>query len=373
MSALIQAKDFSQLFINDTALLDTRAPIEFLQGAFPQAENLPLMSDAERQQIGICYKKQGQQSAVALGHQLVSGDIKQCRLAAWLAFIRRHPDGALYCLRGGLRSQITQTWIFQASGIDYPRIEGGYKALRRFLMDETTRIMNVITPIVLGGQTGCGKTLLLKQIQQQIDLEALANHRGSAFGNTTIQQPTQIAFENRLAAALMKKQRYSHLIFEDESINIGAVHIPGDVRAKTVQADLVLLEANLETRLSISMDAYVINMHQDFISQDSEKGFKHFCDYWLSSLEKIRKRLGLMRYQKLRIMLIKALHQVQLATRYDGFYPIIETLLTDYYDPMYNHQIASKQHRIVFRGEASQVLDYIVWRCGSSDNNDQAV
>jgi len=195
VSELTQIDDFTQLFVNNTPLIDTRAPIEFNQGAFPYAQSFPLMSDDEREQIGTCYKNKGQEKAIELGHELVQGQVKQARIDAWLNFIKNNPNGALYCFRGGLRSQITQQWIYEASGINYPRIKGGYKALRRFLIDETDRIMNKVTPIIVGGQTGCGKTLLLNKIQHQIDLEGLANHRGSAFGNTTTEQPSKLTLK----------------------------------------------------------------------------------------------------------------------------------------------------------------------------------
>ena len=161
MSELTQITDFTRLFTTDTPLIDTRAPIEFEQGAFPQSQNLSLMSNDEREKIGTCYKDKGQAQAIELGHKLVQGDVKNKRIEAWLQFIKNNPNGALYCFRGGLRSQITQQWIYEASSVNYPRIKGGYKALRRFLIDETNRIMQQITPIVIGGQTGCGKNQAL--------------------------------------------------------------------------------------------------------------------------------------------------------------------------------------------------------------------
>ncbi|MCS5586551.1 MAG: tRNA 2-selenouridine(34) synthase MnmH [Gammaproteobacteria bacterium] len=361
-SELTQIADFTQLFVNDTALIDTRAPAEFDQGAFPHTTSLPLMSDRERKLIGTCYKNKGQEKAIILGHELVQGEAKQARLNAWLEFIKNNPDGALYCFRGGLRSQITQEWIYEASGIDYPRIKGGYKALRRFLIDETDRIMKRITPVVIGGQTGCGKTLLLDQLKDTIDLEGLANHRGSAFGNTTTPQPTQINFENSLAIDLIKKQACSHLVFEDEGSNVGTVHIPQCVQDKTSQAELILLEASVEERLKVSMDAYVINMQQDFIQQDSENGFDNFANYWLRSLEKIQRRLGLERYQAMLKLVNSALERYKNQDKADGFYPVVEELLVGYYDPMYDYQIQKKMDRVVFKGDANEVLAYLAER-----------
>ena len=358
-SELTQIDDFTQLFIGDTPLIDTRAPIEFDQGAFPYTTSLPLMRDKERELVGTCYKNKGQEKAIELGHELVQGEVKQERLDTWLEFIKNNPNGALYCFRGGMRSQITQQWIYEASGINYPRIKGGYKALRRFLIDETDRIMGQVTPIVIGGQTGCGKTLLLDQLKDTIDLEGLANHRGSAFGNTTTPQPTQINFENTLAIELIKKQANSRLVFEDEGSNVGTVHIPQCVQDKTSQTELILLEASVAERLEVSMDAYVINMQQDFITQDTTNGFDNFSNYWLNSLEKIQRRLGLERYKSLLQLVNSALVKYKEQGDPEGFYPVVEELLVGYYDPMYDYQIQKKMGRVIFKGNADEVLSYL--------------
>ena len=356
---LTQISDFTQLFVNNTPLIDTRAPIEFNQGAFPYTASLPLMSDEERRAVGTCYKEQGQDAAITLGHKLVSGTTKDSRISAWLAFIKKNPNGALYCFRGGLRSQITQQWIYEYSGINYPRVEGGYKALRRFLIYETCRIISQVNPLIIGGRTGCGKTLLLEEINNTIDLEALANHRGSAFGNTTTPQPTQINFENALAIDLVKKQNHPFLLFEDEGANIGTVHIPQCVQDKTAQSDLILLTADLETRLKVSLDAYVISMKQGFVEQDLDHGFDNFANYWISSLDKIKKRLGLERYKALQNQLALALKIYQSSNSASGFIPVIEDLLVNYYDPMYDYQIKKKESRIIFEGDANEVKHYL--------------
>jgi tRNA 2-selenouridine synthase len=109
MPELTQITDFTHLFSTDTPLIDSRAPVEFKQGAFPYAQNLILMSNDEREQIGTCYKNKGQAKAIELGHQLVQGKAKDKRIEAWLKFIKNNPNGALYCFRGGLwRGGITK-------------------------------------------------------------------------------------------------------------------------------------------------------------------------------------------------------------------------------------------------------------------------
>jgi tRNA 2-selenouridine synthase len=201
-----------------------------------------------------------------------------------------------------------------------------------------------------------------------IDLEGLANHRGSAFGNTTTAQPTQINFENNLAIELIKKQNYSHLVFEDEGSNVGTVHIPDCIKNKTSQAQLILLEASIDERIEVSMDAYVINMHQDFINQDPISGFDNFANYWLKSLDKIQKRLGLERYKIMLLQVNQALSLHKNINSFDGFLPIVEALLLDYYDPMYNYQIQKKLNRVVFKGSRSEVFEYIKDFCINNNN-----
>ena len=169
--------DYCAILRAETPIIDVRAPVEFAQGAMPAAVNLPLMTDEERAAVGTCYKREGADAALALGHKLVAGDTRQQRIAAWLDACRDAPNGYLCCARGGQRSHITQSWI-KEHGIDYPLIVGGYKALRQAAIKATEELVR--HPIILiGGCTGNGKTPLVRQQPQGIDLEGLAHHRGS--------------------------------------------------------------------------------------------------------------------------------------------------------------------------------------------------
>ena len=362
MTELSQIEDFTNILIRSTPMMDTRAPIEYNQGSFPYTQNLPLMNDSERELVGTCYKNKGRSEAIKLGHNLVQGKVKELRIKSWLEFITNNPHGAMYCYRGGMRSKIAQRWIFERYGIEYPRINGGYKAIRRFIIDETLRIMRKTTPIIIGGQTGSGKTILLNKINNQIDLEGLANHRGSAFGNTTTPQPTQISFENELGIELVKKQELTHLVFEDEGSNIGNLHIPECLQNNTITADLIILETNIDQRISISMDEYVTSMYIEFCNADNENGFIDFSNYWLGSIKKIQKRLGLERYKEMLNLVTSALYQCEKKGNFDGFIPVIEKLLIEYYDPMYSYQIKKKTSRVVFSGNSVEVIDYLASR-----------
>ena len=359
MTDLPVIDDYESLFVNNTPLLDTRAPIEFSRGAFPSAQHAPLMTDDEREQVGICYQNIGKEAALELGHQLVSGKVKEQRLDAWMAFFQNNPDGILYCFRGGLRSQITQRWIFERSDIAYPRIKGGYKSMRRYLIDELENLGKKLNFVVIGGQTGAGKTLLLNRLRNSIDLEGLANHRGSAFGNDVNPQPTQINFENALAIELIKNKQQTFIALEDEGTNIGTIHIPDALKLKTQSSKLVVLKASVDERIELSLKTYVADMYDKYCALDAQNGFENFAIYWRQSLGKIRKRLGGVRYQELAKILEDVLNKYQDADSVRLFLPIIETLLVDYYDPMYAYQINNKKNRIVFEGSADEIIDFL--------------
>jgi len=355
----LEIDNFQQLFQNNTPLMDVRAPIEYSRGSFPGVLNAPLMTDNERHLVGRSFKQSGQISAIELGRQLVSGKIKNQRINDWLDFINQNPSGALYCFRGGLRSEIAQQWIFDYSGITYPRVKGGYKAMRRYLIEESNHITNSKNFIVMGGQTGCGKTLLLNKFCNSIDLEGLANHRGSAFGNNISSQPTQIDFENSLAIELIQKQKNSFLLIEDEGNNIGTIYLPDSLKNRSLKSHIVILTANLEERVKLSLTTYVTDMLDNYNSVDSANGFENYANYWKNSLFKIQKRLGGARYKELLKVLNNAIQKHQKSNDLSEYVPLIESLLVDYYDPMYNYQISKKKHRIVFQGDSKAVFEYL--------------
>ena len=351
--------DYLSLFLNDVPLMDVRAPVEFAKGSFPSAENAPLMNDEERHRVGICYKEKGQDKAIELGHQLVTGDIKAQRIEAWKRFVARHPDGYLFCFRGGLRSRLTQQWI-KESGIDYPLVKGGYKALRRFLIDSLEELIEESEFLVLSGRTGTGKTRVLHQLPNPVDLEGLANHRGSSFGRRITPQPSQIDFENRLSVAMLKAH---HLIggpiyLEDESRLIGRCALPERLRERMAQAPLLVLEQPMEERVAIIRKDYVEDMHADYVTRDGEEaGWLNFRDYLLSAMDRIRKRLGGERHKQLRTLMEAALLSQEQQGDLRGHDAWIETLLTDYYDPMYDYQLSQKEGRILVRGGPEVILE----------------
>lgn len=358
---LPQIDDYRSFFLNNTPLLDVRAPIEFNQGAFPYTENFPLMNDEEREAIGIQYKNLGQDEAIKLGHQLVQGEIKSKRVTHWEQFFKQHPQGILYCFRGGMRSKISQQWIYEKTGIIYPRVKGGYKAMRRFLIDELEASTQRIEPVILGGRTGIGKTIFLKKIKQQIDLEGLFHHRGSVFGKHVTPQPTQIDIENSLSIELLKllHQGNKKIVLEDEGANIGSRRIPECLITKMKQSPIVMLEASLEERVNIIFQEYIIDAlaeHQAFYGE--EQGFQLWTEQLKNAIDKIQRRLGGVRYKELKALLTRAIQQ-HTSNNTESHKEWIKVLLVDYYDPMYDYQLSKNQQRVVFKGEQDEVSDYL--------------
>jgi tRNA 2-selenouridine synthase len=354
--------DYREIFLNDLPMMDARAPVEFVKGAFPHTVNLPLMTDIERQKVGTSYKQHGQHAAIELGHQLVSGEVKAQRVEAWAAFARANPQGYLYCFRGGLRSQIVQQWLKDEAGIDYPRVKGGYKAMRTFLLETTQQAVEQCDFVLVGGLTGTGKTDVIVQLANSLDLEGHANHRGSSFGKRATPQPAQIDFENRLAIDILKKRAagFDQFVLEDEGRIVGACSVPLELYQGMQGYPLVWLDDSFEDRVERILRDYVVDLCAEFIANHgAEQGFPRFAERMRQSLDNIVRRLGGERHQRMAELMDQALAEQEASGQVDLHRGWIEGLLREYYDPMYAYQRESKAERIEFAGEQAAVLEYL--------------
>ncbi|MCB1684130.1 MAG: tRNA 2-selenouridine(34) synthase MnmH [Pseudomonadales bacterium] len=329
--------DLGALLRADTPFIDLRSPGEFAAGAVPCAVNLPLLTDVERARVGKTYKDAGQGAAIRLGHSLVEGKTKAERLSRWQDFITGHPQAWLYCWRGGLRSETVQTWLAE-SGIHIPRVAGGFKALRHHCLETLARAPEAQREwLVLGGKTGSGKTQLLQTISWSIDLEGLANHRGSAFGARTTEQPAPIGFENALAVAYIKHQ-HPRLLLEDESRLIGRMAIPPAWHARMQRSPLLILEVDKAIRCA--------NICREYIDEPLAAGTaaSALFDHYHRAIDKIRRRLGGQRtsaiHQELRRGFETGAHEAW-----------VMRLLEWYYDPMYDYQLGKKRTRVIAEGD----------------------
>jgi tRNA 2-selenouridine synthase len=354
-------EDFLNLFLNDIPMMDVRAAIEVNKGAFPMSVNHPLLDDEQRHEIGIRYKEAGEQEAIVLGLQLFTPAIKAERLALWQTFCESNPDGYLFCFRGGLRSRTTQGWLSDA-GIDYPLVTGGYKAMRRFLIDELDSSIKSLRMINICGPTGSGKTRVLQHINHMLDFEGLAHHRGSAFGrNMHDLQPTNIDWENAVSVAMLKhryRQVGKPLFVEDEGRMIGRVVMADNLANAMTGNELALVEEALERRVAMTVEDYITIPWQEYKAEFGEQAAQKFSDYWLDSLARIQKRLGGERYKILKALFEGALKDLFSDEDCNGFAEGIEVLLSDYYDPMYNYQFSKRQGKVIFKGSADDIIEW---------------
>ena len=335
------------LIKNNTTLIDLRAPIEFNKGAFPSSVNIPILNNEQRATVGIKYKSEGGQAAEKLGFKLVK-DQKNELVSSWKKIIKKDQDTHIYCMRGGRRSQIAQLWL-NDEGINAPFIEGGYKTLRQSCIE----ILNSVKDdqkewIILAGRTGTGKTAILKDLNSAIDLEGHALHRGSAFGGLAEEQPTVINFENNLASEYIKHD--SKILFlEDECRRIGKLSIPNAWYEKMERAKIVIIELDIEERIS--------NIAKEYVYRPLENGLakNKLNEILLSSLYKIHKRLGLKLYNQIS-MKIQSILINQNKSSHEEW---IKDLLVNYYDPMYDYQLEAKKNRCMLNGSKSKVINYL--------------
>ncbi|MBU1536391.1 tRNA 2-selenouridine(34) synthase MnmH [Myxococcota bacterium] len=362
MATLPLTSDYRAIVLKRLPMIDVRAPVEFLKGAFPGAVNLPLMDDRERHLVGTAYKRQGHDAAVELGYSLVSGAIKDGRIADWAAFYQENPRAVIYCFRGGMRSRVSQEWLTQACGKEIDRLEGGYKAFRAYLSGELTKERPALSPVIVGGRTGSGKTKILKDLPNFIDLEALANHRGSSFGRRISEQPTQINFEHALAYALIHHEAAGHerLILEDEGNHIGQCYVTPPVRSHLYNGPLVILETPLEERVQNILDEYVhVDQKEYCFAADPVEGIDRWMASMAESLTRIHKRLGGVGHDRI-LSLIQNAVAHQKATGDTAVHAQwIRPLLTDYYDPMYDYQIQQRLRTVTLTGDARTILDFV--------------
>jgi tRNA 2-selenouridine synthase len=360
MSNYKQSSDFRSIVLNNTALIDVRAPVEFEKGAFPFARNFPLMTNEERHLVGIKYKKEGHNEALKLGHTLVNAETKSTRVKVWIDFINENPDAKLYCFRGGERSKISQEWIAETHN-EIVRLKGGYKAFRSYLMEETERSVEHFKAYIIGGRTGSGKTILLNRLENEIDLEGLANHRGSSFGRKVVAQPTQIAFENALAYDLIQKlnRGFDTLVFEDESEYIGSLCVPKALSRFLSLSPLIILETSDKERIEIIFDEYIVKAQESY----REIYADDFLQKWNKSIQaamlRIKRRLGAERYTYLCEIFDAALEEQKAFDSLEKYKVWISYLLVEYYDPMYDYQIEKNKERIIFRGSAQEVKSFL--------------
>ncbi len=343
MSAAITPQETLDLLASTThthAFLDVRSEQEFADAYVRGFLNVPILNNQERHLVGTCYKQQGSQAAFALGHELTA-PFRRERVQRWIECAAdRHL--IVCCWRGGARSRFACEWLAEA-GVATLRVSGGYKALRQLLRQRLEQ-----PPIlrVLAGPTGVGKTDLLRQLPvPKVDLEACANHRGSAFGECGA-QPTQQQFENDVALALWPN--HPHFWLEDESRLIGKLEIPATLKAAMYASPVVMLDADIETRARHIYKEYVAQPLQQLVTPAALK------QQLIGSVLRIQKKLGDQRCRDI-VSEIERAFAVD-ASALSSHQRWIQSLLQWYYDPRYEHAYSQHPRTLIFRGSYAAIL-----------------
>ncbi len=295
-------------------VIDVRSPSEYYLGHIPGSFNIPLFSDDERAAVGTSYVKEGREQAVKLGLKIVGP--KLSNYIDTLNQFAKSKTVLVYCWRGGMRSS-SMSWLFSLSGFKPLTLEGGYKTYRRFAQSSFTKPYRFI---VLGGKTGSGKTDLLKILKQKgeqvLDLEGLANHKGSAFGwiNQSPQPKTE-HFENLIFEQLLKLNALKPIWIEDESISIGSVFIPRAIFVQMAESPTIAIEADIKERVK--------RLAKDYTQCDRQN--------LIDSVLKIQKKLGLVKAQ----MCIDLINKGNLLLAIE--------LVLEYYDKTYRYGLSQKK------------------------------
>lgn len=352
----LSAGEFLELFEtrrDQYGWVDVRSEGEFETASLPGFTNLPILTNPERHEVGLTYKQKGQTQAIEVGHRLVDPHRRE-RADAWKNVADRSSsrEAILICWRGGMRSQIASQWAREA-GASISTVEGGIKAIRGELLNALQTIPNVA---ILAGLTGSGKTELLQDVKTpKIDLERLANHRGSSFGRKIRgKQPSQATFENLVLLELRRNRREEspRVLLEDESTSIGLCFLPRELKQTMNGAPCIWVESSPEERAR--------RIYSEYIQEPLDLGIpsREVFEWMLSSLERIQKKLGGLETTKVHRLMQEAFRlSDEQGFRASFHEEWIVRLLELYYDPMYRYGFekhASSGRKIIFRGNIQE-------------------
>ena len=253
-------------------VIDVRSPSEYAEDHMPDALNVPVLSDQERAQVGTIYTQGSPFEARKIGAALVSRNIAQ----ALEGPLKDQPSDfrpLIYCWRGGQRSAALATVLSQI-GWRCTLLKGGYKSYRRHVVTALEDLPAQFDFICLSGLTGTGKTRLLRRMAargfQVLDLEALANHRGSLLGaEPDTSQPSQKTFESRLWQALCRFDGARPVWVESESSKIGDLNCPSGLWRGIGTALCVQIDVPLDARVALLMEDYAFHMDDTAILLDA--------------------------------------------------------------------------------------------------------
>lgn len=323
---IIQYKEARDEFF----FIDVRSPSEYEDDTIPGAINIPLLNDEERKEVGTTYVKVGKTEAKRLGVKFISPKMPDL-FEQVIDLKYKHGKIAAFCARGGYRSTYFAS-VFSSIGIPIYQLEGGYKSYRSEVISQLPKLNEKINYIMVNGNTGVGKTDILKCLQDLgcsvLDLEGAANHRGSILGSIGLGKcNSQKKFETNIYDQLMKVED-SYVFVEAESQKIGSVTIPKFISEKMRQGLQIYIDADIECRVE--------NLKKDYILNDDWKNES------LKAMDKLNKYISKEKIDLLKNEIISG-----------NFDFVAKELMEKYYDPMYGF----KSGKLDYAGKFKTIIN----------------
>ncbi|WP_457567562.1 tRNA 2-selenouridine(34) synthase MnmH [Desulfurobacterium sp.] len=296
--------------------IDVRTSEEFREFHIPGAYNVPLFSVEEKKVISDIYRTKGEKEARLKAVEIVSPRIPAI-VSAVSEIKKRHENVVIYCWRGGLRS-LAVTAFCNLAGIFVFRLKGGYRAFRKFIFQDMETILKDKQIYVIYGPTGCAKTFVLRNLIKKgipaIDLEGLAGHRGSVFGDIGLRQPSQKMFDAILWAKLRKLKNAQFILVEGESKRIGRLFIPEPLWRKMEGGVKIMVELPLSARIEYSMKDYCVGRYP--------------AEVYLRALNKIKRYLS-----------PSVFAEIESAILTGKYREAVKLLMVHYYDRLYDRSM----------------------------------
>jgi tRNA 2-selenouridine synthase len=298
------SSDHAPYFDDGVCVVDVRSPAEYAHAHVPGAVSIPLFTDEERAQVGTAYVQQGKDEAIRLGLQIVGPRLTQY-VDTVRVFAAERPL-LVYCWRGGMRSA-SLAWLFETAGFDVSTVVGGYKAFRRNVLASFTAPWKLV---IIGGRTGSAKTAVLHALaergEQVLDLEAITNHKGSAFGALMEEpQPTSEQAANDMYRVLHGFDPARVVFVEDESRSVGRVFLPEDLFTAMQRAPIIVLDVPFEQRVQHLVTVYGAAPAEGLIDGFTRIRTKLGGERWAAAVDYVQHgdlpnatRIGLEYYDK---------------------------------------------------------------------------
>lgn len=344
----------------DCIMVDVRSPGEYEDGTIPGAINIPLFDDEERAVIGTLYKKVGTREAKQKGIEIVSS-----KLSDIYAKVEQHDikgrNMVLFCSKGGMRSG-SLVELLKALGHRVEQLEGGYKAYRRHILDNLGGLISAKNIVVVHGNTGVGKTEILKRLQREgfpaVDLEEMANSRGSIFGTVGLGKARGQRDFDALLHDRLRDVDGDYIIVESESPRVGRVYLPNELVEKMKTGIHILVECSEQTRISRIVDEYIWDRGTGPLSQgqgtcppvpQNNGVLAEIRD----SINRLEGEIGRKKTAELLDLLGEKKYR-----------EVVRILLEDHYDPKYRHSEKKYAYDLILSGEdiddcVRRIMDYL--------------